>query len=113
MMVFKTIWNCREKCENNVSKSKACTAMVFETIWNCREHFENNVSKECILTVFEMIWNCRFILENNVSKACILDRILNNWDLQNSFDFEKKQYTGTYMYINILQCFSEYSDKVV
>jgi len=35
--------------ENNVSE--ACILMVFETIWNCRENFENNVSKECILTV--------------------------------------------------------------
>jgi len=30
--------------------SKACILIVFETIWNCRENIENNVSKACILT---------------------------------------------------------------
>jgi len=29
--------------------------MVFETIWNCREKNENNVFKECIVMVFETI----------------------------------------------------------
>jgi len=48
-----------EHFENNVSK--ACILMVFETIWNCRESNENNVSKACILTLFETIWNCREI----------------------------------------------------
>jgi len=28
---------------------------VFKTIWNCREIDENNVSKACIMTVFETI----------------------------------------------------------
>jgi len=32
-----------------------------ETIWNCREKNENQVSKACILTVFETIWNYRDI----------------------------------------------------
>ena len=38
--------------ENNVSKE--CIVIVFETIWNCRETDENNVFEACILTVFEI-----------------------------------------------------------
>ena len=52
--------------------SKACILMLFKTIWNCREHFENNLSKTCILMLFKTIWNCREHFENNLSKACIL-----------------------------------------
>jgi len=36
---------------NNVYKT--CILMIFETIWNCREKYENNVYKACTLTVFE------------------------------------------------------------
>jgi len=39
---------------------------VLETIWNCREKKENTVSKACILLVSETIWNCKEIDENNV-----------------------------------------------
>ena len=77
---------------------------VFETMWNCREKKWNNVSKECILTLFEKIGNCRNLLttmslkhalwrylkrfgtadknENNVSKSMHWDGIWNNLELQ-------------------------------
>ena len=51
--------------------SETCILMVFETIWNCRKKIENNVSKACILT-FERIGTPEKIFENNVSNACIL-----------------------------------------
>ena len=70
---MKTIWKCREKYENSVSK--AYFLMLFETIWKGREKYENIVSKACILMVFETIWNCRETTENNVSNGCILTLI--------------------------------------
>ena len=39
--------------------SKICMLMIFETIWNCRDHFENIVSKACTLAMLETISNCK------------------------------------------------------
>ena len=54
-MVLKTIWNCREIDESNVSK--ACVLAVFETIWNYRKKMITMTVKWCSRAVFRKKWN--------------------------------------------------------
>ena len=40
--------------------------MVSETIWTCKEKNENNVSKVCILVISETIWNYRETIKTSM-----------------------------------------------
>ena len=54
-----TKWSKYLMCRYPSNVSKVCMLMIFETIWNCRDHFENIVSKACTLAVLETISNCK------------------------------------------------------
>ena len=62
MVHSDSFWNDLELQEkiNENDVPKACIVVVFQTIWNCKEIDESNVSKACILTGFETIWTSDF-----------------------------------------------------